>query len=132
QDIWSAVYLNECPQQHYIPVYLVVCGVFCIGPALLCCLPCCPGLDVFCIIWNGLVAVFMFCWFITGSVWIYSIYPPNYNYNSTEPVEPYCNKTLYLFAFWTTTLGFIPLAFSVLICVLHFSRRGFTNVFFFA
>ncbi|KAG9274309.1 calpain-5-like isoform X1 [Astyanax mexicanus] len=44
----------------------------------------------------------------TGSMWIYSIYPPNYN--STLPGEPYCNKTLYQFAFWTTTVGYIVIA----------------------
>lgn len=42
-----------------------------------------------------------------GNVWIYSIYQPNYNKNTS--VDPYCNKTLYLFAFWTTTLVYILL-----------------------
>ncbi|KAG9328726.1 hypothetical protein JZ751_011329 [Albula glossodonta] len=37
------------------------------------------------------------------NVWIYSIYPANYNETQTD--IPYCNKTLYLFAFWITTLG---------------------------
>lgn len=43
-----------------------------------------------------------------GNVWIYSIYEPNYNKNATS-AEPYCDKTLYLFAFWTTTLVYILL-----------------------
>ncbi|KAK3568060.1 hypothetical protein QTP86_029255 [Hemibagrus guttatus] len=55
---------------------------------------------------------------LIGSVWIYSIYPPNYN--STVVGEPYCNKTLYLFAFWTTMLGYILLAIAFVgsCCVL--------------
>ncbi|KAI4895742.1 hypothetical protein NFI96_024043 [Prochilodus magdalenae] len=112
----GAVYLQDCPKQHYIPIYLVVCGVFSIVLALLSCLPCCrteegggnKTLIMLSYIWNGLVSLFMFCWFITGSVWIYSIYPPNYN--STLLTEPYCNKTLYLFAFWTTTVAYILIA----------------------
>ncbi|XP_062373260.1 transmembrane protein 272-like isoform X2 [Sardina pilchardus] len=45
----------------------------------------------------------LFCWFITGQVWIYSIYPPNYNnpgYNQTT----YCHKTLYRYSFSTSIL----------------------------
>ncbi|XP_058250578.1 transmembrane protein 272-like [Hemibagrus wyckioides] len=108
----GAKYLKECPQQNYIPVYLLVCGVFSMALFLLTCLPCGqsdnPALKCLYTIWNSLVTGFTFCWFIAGSVWIYSIYPPNYN--STVVGEPYCNKTLYLFAFWTTTLGYILLA----------------------
>ncbi|XP_072542912.1 transmembrane protein 272-like [Salminus brasiliensis] len=102
----GVMYLNECPKQQYIPVYLVVSGVFGIVLALLSCLTCCP--DKLCYFCNGLLSAFMFCWSITGSVWIYSIYPPNYN--STVPGEPYCNKTLYLLAFWITTVSYIILA----------------------
>ncbi|XP_072544681.1 transmembrane protein 272-like [Salminus brasiliensis] len=125
----GAMYINECPKQHYIPVYLVVCGVFGVGFALLTCMPCFADMTILCFVWNGLVAAFMFCWFISGSVWIYSIYPPNYN--STMPGEPYCNETLYLFAFWTTTLTYILLAgllvaaCCALICVC--ARGGVTN-----
>ncbi|XP_062849300.1 transmembrane protein 272-like isoform X2 [Trichomycterus rosablanca] len=107
----GAIYLKECPQQKYIPVYLLVCGVFSVIMALLTCLPCNQDsvrLKFLCSAWNSLVSMFLFCWFITGSVWIYSIYPPNYN--STVAAVPYCNKTLYQFAFWTTTAVYIALA----------------------
>lgn len=39
---------------------------------------------------------------------IYSIYEPNYNKNTTK-ADPYCNKTLYLFAFWSNNLTYILL-----------------------
>lgn len=54
-----------------------------------------------------------------GNVWIYSIYEPNYNKNTTG-VDPYCDRTLYLFAFWTTTLIYILLGLIFLVgcCVL--------------
>lgn len=41
-------------------------------------------------------------------MWIYSIYQPNYNSTATSAGR-YCDRTLYLFAFWTTTLVYILL-----------------------
>ena len=59
----------------------------------------------------------------TGNVWIYSIYQPNYN-SLTSDVDPYCHKTLYLFAFWTTTLLYILLGLFLLggccVCLCFF------------
>ncbi|KAB5579320.1 hypothetical protein PHYPO_G00193720 [Pangasianodon hypophthalmus] len=114
----GAKYLKECTQQNYIPVYVLVCGVFSMSLLLLTCLPCFqkdnPALKCLCYIWNSLVSGFTLCWFIAGSVWIYSIYPPNYN--STVVGEPYCNKILYQFALWTTTLVYILLAILLVGC----------------
>lgn len=62
----------------------------------------------------------------TGNVWIYSIFPANYN----EEVALHCNKTLYLFAFWTTTLVYIFLGMlmvggcCVLVCMCLCGGRG--------
>ncbi|XP_072232810.1 transmembrane protein 272-like isoform X2 [Leuresthes tenuis] len=114
----GAVYLNDCPRQHYIPIYLIVTGVFSLA---LSCFPTAQKSDDGtinrpCATWNSLISSFLFCWFITGNVWIYSIYEPNYNKNTTN-VDPYCNKSLYLFAFWTTTLGYILIGvFMVISC----------------
>ncbi|KAL0970282.1 hypothetical protein UPYG_G00239830 [Umbra pygmaea] len=125
----GGLYLNACPEQHYIPVYLVVMGAFGLALALLSSLPCAQdpedgppnSLSYVCTTWNTLTSLFLFCWFISGNVWIYSIYQPNYNqtitnYNQTQPNSTqtvtehlYCNKTLYLFAFWTNTLLYIVL-----------------------
>ncbi|XP_065104601.1 transmembrane protein 272-like [Paramisgurnus dabryanus] len=111
----GSVYLNDCPKQNYIPIYVLVCGVFGVVLSLLAC----QGegghstLSLLCSLWNALVCTFLFCWLISGSVWIYSIYPPNYNQTMTGDL--YCNKTLYLFAFWTTTVGYILLALVLLI-----------------
>ncbi|XP_043101192.1 transmembrane protein 272-like [Puntigrus tetrazona] len=117
----GAVYLQDCPQQRYIPVYVLVCGVFSVFLALLSCLPCAReteeggqnALSCICNVWNALVSTFLVCWMICGSVWIYSIYPPKYN--QTVAGDLYCNKTLYLFAFWTTTVGYIMLGLTLLL-----------------
>ncbi|XP_040887365.1 transmembrane protein 272-like isoform X2 [Toxotes jaculatrix] len=123
----GSVYLQECPRQHYIPIYLIVVGVFGLVLAVLSCLPCAQEpedgtsnpLSRVCATWNSLTSFFLFCWFIAGNVWVYSIYQPNYN-KSTTDVEPYCNRTLYLFAFWNITLVYILLGLFVVIgcCVL--------------
>lgn len=116
QIVIGALHLNDCPRQPYIPIYLIVAGAFGLVLALLSCLPCAQEhkdgtanpLSQVCMAWNSLTSCFLFCWFIAGNVWIYSIYQPNYNKNTTN-VDPYCDKTVYLFAFWTTTLVYILL-----------------------
>ncbi|CAG5929192.1 unnamed protein product [Menidia menidia] len=126
--ILGAVHLDDCPRQPLIPVYLVVVGAFGLALGVLACLPCArqpedggPAnpLARVCAAWNSLTSFFLFCWFITGNVWIYSIYEPNYNKNTTS-VDPFCDRTLYQFAFWTTTLVYILLGLFLLggFCVL--------------
>ncbi|KAK5848332.1 hypothetical protein PBY51_005957 [Eleginops maclovinus] len=117
----GAIHLHDCPREHYIPIYLIVGGVFGLVLSLLSCLPCTKtpedgtsnALSRICVTWNSLTSLFLFCWFIAGNVWIYSIYQPNYNKNSTS-VDPYCDRTLYLFAFWTTTIVYILLGLFML------------------
>lgn len=123
----GAIHLHDCPRQHYIPIYLIVVGVFGLVLGMLSCLPCTKEakdgtsnlLSQVCAAWNSLTGFFLFCWFIAGNVWIYSIYKPNYNKNTTN-VDPYCDRTLYLFAFWTTTLVYILLGLFLIVgcCVL--------------
>ncbi|XP_055358507.1 transmembrane protein 272-like [Betta splendens] len=120
----GSLYLNECPRQPYIPIYLIVGGVFGLMIAGLSCIGCTQRinngpLSGFCTTWSSLTFLFLFCWLITGSVWIYSIYKPNYSKNATSP-ELYCNELLYLFAFWNTTVVYILLGllFVVLCCII--------------
>ncbi|XP_030285587.1 transmembrane protein 272 [Sparus aurata] len=110
----GAIHLNDCPRKHFIPIYLIVLGAFGLMLAVLSCLPCAQEpkdsttnpLSRLCATWNSLVSLFLFCWFICGNVWIYSIYKPNFDKNTTA-TDPYCDRTLYLFAFWVTTLVYI-------------------------
>ncbi|XP_068164222.1 transmembrane protein 272 [Antennarius striatus] len=123
----GAIHQKDCPVQPLIPIYLIVMGTFSMVLNLLACLPCArepedgttnPTSRV-CTAWNSLVSAFMFCWFIAGNVWIYSIYQPDYVKNDTVP-DRYCDKTMYLFAFWTTTLVYIFLGLFLVVgcCVL--------------
>lgn len=70
----GALYLDDCPRQHYIPIYLIVVGFFGLVLALLSCLPCAhqpedapsSPLSQLSTIWNSLTSFFLFCWFIAG------------------------------------------------------------------
>ncbi|XP_060886916.1 transmembrane protein 272-like isoform X1 [Labrus mixtus] len=107
QLLIGAKYQFDCPAQRYIPIYLLVAGVVTLLLAMLSICPCTAGFGNHSKTWSCFVSVFFFCWFIAGNVWIYSIYEPNYN--KTAPINTYCNKTLYLFAFWTTNANYILL-----------------------
>nr|CAI5868793.1 unnamed protein product [Callosobruchus analis] len=117
--VMGAIYLHDCPQGEYIPVYLLVGGIFGIVKQLLHLsarvrqteaerreenLRQSPT--------QTLLNCFMLGWFIIGSVWVYKEYEPNY-----DPMNgTYCNKNLYMFAFWLITsvyilLGFITVCF---------------------
>ncbi|XP_077445916.1 transmembrane protein 272-like [Stigmatopora argus] len=120
QIAMGAVHLNDCPRQRNVPVYLIVVGVFLVLLVLSVCLPCArrpkdgPPNPIcrFCLGWNALLSFLLLCWFVAGNVWIYSIYKPNYSKNASD-VGSYCNKELYLFAFWTTTMVYILIGLSV-------------------
>lgn len=65
----GAVNLNDCPLQPYIPIYLIVSGVFSLLLVILAALPCTQGsnqLSCLCTAWNSLTTFFLFCWFIAG------------------------------------------------------------------
>ncbi|XP_041740952.1 transmembrane protein 272-like [Coregonus clupeaformis] len=103
----GAMHLHDCPLQPYLPIYLLVIGVTSVTSLLLSYLN--NTLETgflsllcsFCIL---LLQLFNIGWFITGSEWVYSIFPPNYDSNSGEK---YCQRTIYLFAFWFNSLGSI-------------------------
>ena len=61
---------------------------------------------------ESILDCFMLAWFICGNVWIYSNYEPSYEKGGSQ----YCDKTLYLFAFWITTATYILLG-TLCVCV---------------
>ncbi|XP_012261875.1 transmembrane protein 272-like [Athalia rosae] len=108
----GGLYLYDCPQGEYIPVYLLVGG----GTALFKQLlhlsvrvrECQEERDEERVRQSStqtLINCFMLGWFIIGSMWVYKEYQPNYDPSRGK----YCNKTLYLFAFWLITSVYIAL-----------------------
>ncbi|XP_059608325.1 uncharacterized protein LOC132256140 [Phlebotomus argentipes] len=107
--VFGSIYLYDCPQGEYIPVYLLVGGGFGVIKQLL-------HLstrvrtreeqaaeEMRQSSTQMLLNCFMLGWFIIGSYWVYKEYEPNY-----DPAKgKYCNKSLYLFSFWLVTSIYI-------------------------
>ena len=52
-----------------------------------------------------------------GCVWVYRIYRPNMDENAADLDPTYCNRTVYVFAFWLITTAYIFLGlFTACIC----------------
>ncbi|KAK3744214.1 hypothetical protein QZH41_013567, partial [Actinostola sp. cb2023] len=109
--VLGAKYKNDCPIEKHIPIYLIVGGSFGIFRNLvsLCKRGKKHGSDeeegesrknpI-----ESILDCFLFAWFIAGNVWIYANYKPIFD----DPNDAkYCNKTLYLFAFWLTNATYI-------------------------
>jgi hypothetical protein len=110
----GSIYLHKCPCEGYIPIYLIVGGCFGVVKNL-------SNMaqriknkhedndedNARTNPFDGILNCFLFGWFITGNVWIYS----NYGKFTTEMSDPlpvtYCDPTLYWFAFWLTTSTYI-------------------------
>lgn len=112
----GAKYKDECPIETKIPIYLIVGGSVGIFRNLL---SLCQrarkeneGEEKKKNPVESILDCFMLAWFICGNVWIYSNYEPSYENSSSK----YCDKTLYLFAFWITTATYILLG-TLCVCV---------------
>uniref|UniRef100_A0A5G2R735 Transmembrane protein 272 n=1 Tax=Sus scrofa TaxID=9823 RepID=A0A5G2R735_PIG len=70
-----------------------------------------------------LLSLFLFLWFILGNYWVFAIYPPDFLPPFQQP-QDYCDKTLYLFAVAVLLLSHTLLGLLVLGsgCVYMWSR----------
>ncbi|XP_041482731.1 transmembrane protein 272-like [Lytechinus variegatus] len=112
----GSIYIDDCPVEYLIPIYLITMGAAYIVKSLIDLkgrfqksrLPkeeqadfkpnkVESGL-------SHLLGTFCFAFFIAGNVWIYSNYKPN---TSDSSSDDYCHPTLYYFAFWVTTVCYI-------------------------
>ncbi|XP_070189516.1 transmembrane protein 272-like isoform X2 [Littorina saxatilis] len=114
--VMGAMHLNDCPQERYIPIYLLVAGCFGVVRTLISIgLRCCRNSDEdsegeqshkpnsF----LSVIDCFLSAWFIAGNVWVYRTQGDF----SEDPDAPnYCDPTFYWFAFWITTSTYIVLA----------------------
>lgn len=118
----GALKLDDCPAEKFIPKWLLIMGCFGLLKNLLS-----LGQQVFnkardnnekhasknpieCIL-----DLFLFAWFIAGSVWVYRTYS-DVSYHK-EDGKDYCDKLLYLFSFWSLTSSYILMALSCLCCI---------------
>lgn len=108
----GAVYKDDCPAERFIPIYLIVGGVFGIIKNISSLGQRAKNKDdedkdeknAKTNPFDGLIGCFLFAWFIAGNVWVYR----TYNNFSTDPTAAnYCHPTLYYFAFWIITATYI-------------------------
>lgn len=114
----GSLHVHDCPAQQYIPIFLIVGGVFGVLKNLMDFRLRCKAKeevlkqDPI----SNVVTCFMLAWFIAGCVWVYQVYEPDYN----DPDDSdYCHPTLYLYTFWllNSVLIFVGLIMSCLCCV---------------
>ncbi|KAM9827325.1 transmembrane protein 272-like [Neosynchiropus ocellatus] len=115
----GAMHLDDCPIQPYIPIYLIVFGVFSIVVSIISALPWTrqprderTALGGILLVIRNVLNTFLFAWFIAGSYWIYSLHATGHYPGF------FCNRVLYLFAFWTTTVIYIIIALGVVFCCI--------------
>ncbi|XP_063159009.1 uncharacterized protein LOC134497272 [Candoia aspera] len=116
----GAVYLGQCPRQPLLPFYLIILSTVTLLLLFLSCIPCGDGTNqpstlLSCL--RGAGFLFLCAWFIAGNVWVYSIYPPDYE---AFGQPKFCQQTLFLFAFGVTTAVHVALVVLLLLalCIL--------------
>ncbi|XP_043927609.1 transmembrane protein 272 [Protopterus annectens] len=72
------------------------------------------------------VSLFLFIWFVLGNYWVFSIYMPNFIPPFHQP-QDFCNKTVYLFAVGVLLLSHTVLALLLFCtcCVYCCSRKRY-------
>ncbi|KAK7097227.1 transmembrane protein 272-like [Littorina saxatilis] len=119
--VMGVIYLDDCPEERYIPIYLLVAGVFGVLRNLItigrrCCTRKEEGEEEQKAKPNPIESIidcFMIGWFIAGNVWIYRTKGDF----SEDPNAPnFCDPTLYWFAFWITTATYIVMATGCCCC----------------
>ncbi|XP_063801203.1 transmembrane protein 272-like [Pseudophryne corroboree] len=105
--VLGSIYIDKCAIQPKIPIYLIVAGAVHLVGFLL--LPLKVVAEKVMYFVEGVMGLFSLCWFITGSVWVFSIY-------QTNPRD--CNDTVYKFAFGILIFEYIFIAFIfVMVCL---------------
>ncbi|XP_062373275.1 uncharacterized protein LOC134060558 isoform X2 [Sardina pilchardus] len=96
------MHLHDCPKEPMVPISLIVGSTFVmvIQLVVLC------GCIQLCVIPVLLILIFLFCWLIAGSVFIYRAFQPNYE---SRRSQEYCEKTLYQAAFWCTNIAWVSM-----------------------
>lgn len=124
----GSYYLNDCSCQPFIPVYLIVSGCLLFLLIVYALYKVCkPTVETetsfeFAETSNryrylkDLLTLFVFAWFIAGSVSVYQIHPKVSYYNVTS--DCYCQALLYRSTFWSITSFYIIMAVVLVIGLL--------------
>ncbi|MEE6513591.1 hypothetical protein FKM82_021328 [Ascaphus truei] len=105
----GALYKDDCPIQPYIPIYMVVAGVSHLATLILQLLK--LACELLSLILESLVVSFSLAWFITGSIWVFSVY---------NDYRGQCKQSLYLFAFGTLLFEYAVILMAVIFAFATF------------
>uniref|UniRef100_A0A0M3IJU3 MARVEL domain-containing protein n=1 Tax=Ascaris lumbricoides TaxID=6252 RepID=A0A0M3IJU3_ASCLU len=118
--VLGSVNLHRCHIEPYIPIWLIVTGVFSLLKSATNFFyrvkrqragqPPSPA-DVNPNPFDGLLSTFLLVWFIIGSVWIYSVYD-EVQYTSPSDID-FCDQFTFVFSFVFVTLGYVLLALTM-------------------
>ncbi|XP_068117636.1 transmembrane protein 272-like [Hyperolius riggenbachi] len=112
--VLGSLYIDQCPIQPLIPIFLIVAGaVHLLGFVLMPLQFVCPKVTYTI---EGIVGLFSLSWFIAGSVWVFSIYQTN---------PKLCHDTLYKFAFGILIFEYIFICIAVVMICLFTCCFGF-------
>ncbi|CAN2391461.1 hypothetical protein PRIEUP_LOCUS1500, partial [Pristimantis euphronides] len=113
----GVIYYDKCLLQPLIPVYLIVTGVSHLLAILL--LPLRYFYRQLSALLEGFLLLFILCWLIAGSVWVFSIYL----------VYPtLCSSILYQFSFGILVFQYIFIVLSSVTLVLVICFNGFKSL----
>lgn len=137
--ILGIIYLQQCPIQTHIPLYMIVSGgaglaiIFFLLLSSTCSYcrssttarqathRCMIGTTAFARGMQGVLALFLFVWFFFGNAWVFSV---RARVQTNRPAETttYCHPALYWFAFYVLIFTYV---FAVLMCVFKFCVNFF-------
>ncbi|XP_053304379.1 transmembrane protein 272-like [Spea bombifrons] len=104
--IMGALFLDNCKVEPKVAVYLIVSGAFNILAFTI--LPLKRFAEIPIYVIEGVIGFFQFCWFIAGSVWVFTTYREN---------TGVCNDALLKFAFWILIFQYIAVVIVAVVCL---------------
>lgn len=137
-------YLNDCPVQPKLPVYLIVGGAAGLLKAVTMLwknknntdyekfedtAENSSVMDRSSAVSEGLISLFMLCWLIVGNSWLFSIHPrpPNFEPPLQEP-KNYCKKAVYTVALTQICVAYGLVGLFLLLLIGLVCYRKFSTV----
>ncbi|KAK3577027.1 hypothetical protein CHS0354_003098 [Potamilus streckersoni] len=124
-------YLDDCPKEPKLPVYLLVGGIFgTVKVTLLLCMQLqrlrgddddgirdAGNLSTMGKMASTALTIFLFVWFAFGNYWLFRMGKPNYRPLLHEP-RNWCEKTVHTFIFWQLVVCYVLLGSAFLVGVI--------------
>ncbi|CAF3633769.1 unnamed protein product [Rotaria socialis] len=137
--VLGILYVNECPVNKNIPLYMIISGACGLAIVVLifftsACTYCrsmlnarkqTHGFIIFIIAFTravrGALAIFLFIWFLFGNIWVFNA---RYRVRTDKPNDTnnYCHATLYWFAFYVLIFTYV---YAICTCFLKFCVNFF-------